>query len=56
MKALPPLDLLPYFSDSLQGLNMKTLYWPNDAHFNPEGYRIMAEKIAREFLQREGNR
>lgn len=53
MGHLRPLNLLPYFADSL-GANKTSeeLYWPNDAHFKPEGYRIMAEKIYRELSHR----
>ncbi len=53
MRDLRPLNLLPYFADSLgTDKTSEELYWPNDAHFKPEGYRIMAEKICRELAPR----
>ena len=50
---LQPINLLPYYIDSLEGkTTVKKLYWTYDAHFNPEGYRLMAEKISREYAER----
>jgi lysophospholipase L1-like esterase len=46
---LAPVNLLPYFADSISGDNKsEKYYWKNDAHFNPEGYHIMAERIKKE--------
>ncbi len=52
---LKPIDLLPYFLDSL-GLNEQNYtkyYWPNDGHFNTLGYSVMGNKIARELINRK---
>lgn len=54
MDDLKPLNLLPYFADSLpDDPQYKNLYWQHDAHFKPEGYSIMAEKISRELAVRK---
>ncbi|HXH18354.1 MAG TPA: SGNH/GDSL hydrolase family protein [Chitinophagales bacterium] len=47
---LKPVNLLSYFADSLpRGQKSKDLYWITDNHFKPEGYKLMAWRIGKEF-------